>query len=376
VAWTDDEGETWSPLYVERRTPAWVGGFPDITVDSNPSSPSYGVVYVAYNWLASAQKGPGLRVIASGDFGATWQATEIPAVPGPAGYDAAWRIADRIRAAPDGSAFVSSYQANLRTWDSSRIFVRGGAANVGRIGIAVARIRLDRQARVLAREPGAMAITFPENAYTVSSASPPGTAGLYVDPGWTQSLDVDPVSGRVLLAVAWFQAASSAAQPRAAVRVGRSDDAGRTWDWVTVPPLDPLDGLAQSSYRPSIVAGPGYVFVGFHALTDLTSSSGSQRATVGTAYAVSFGGGWTFEPPRMATPVRWSGRALTAAQIGAGLRERADRAANGTVFFVYGDGRLAGTSGTSRRSAVFGTSIVIPLQPPPGPDPTLVFPPD
>jgi hypothetical protein len=79
VAYSDDEGATWSRLYVERRTPAWVGGFPEITVDRDPASPNYGAVYVVYNWLASRSRGPGMRVIASGDHGRTWHATiEIP----------------------------------------------------------------------------------------------------------------------------------------------------------------------------------------------------------------------------------------------------------------------------------------------------------
>ena len=57
VAWSDDEGASWSRLHVERRTPPWIGGFPDITVDRNPASPNYGVVYVAYNWLADPRRG-------------------------------------------------------------------------------------------------------------------------------------------------------------------------------------------------------------------------------------------------------------------------------------------------------------------------------
>ncbi|MFH1474631.1 MAG: hypothetical protein ABIG85_02100, partial [Chloroflexota bacterium] len=74
IAYSDDEGATWSKLYVERRTPAWVGGFPEVTVDRDPASPNYGAVYVVYNWLASRTAGPGMHVIASGDFGRTWLA--------------------------------------------------------------------------------------------------------------------------------------------------------------------------------------------------------------------------------------------------------------------------------------------------------------
>ncbi|HEV8282372.1 MAG TPA: sialidase family protein, partial [Candidatus Limnocylindrales bacterium] len=36
TSYSDDEGATWSRLRVERGTPPWVGGFPDIAVDRDP----------------------------------------------------------------------------------------------------------------------------------------------------------------------------------------------------------------------------------------------------------------------------------------------------------------------------------------------------
>ena len=64
TSYSDDEGRTWSPLRVERSTPPWVGGFPDIAVDRDPQSPNFGAVYVAYNWLGRSH-GPGFRLLAS-----------------------------------------------------------------------------------------------------------------------------------------------------------------------------------------------------------------------------------------------------------------------------------------------------------------------
>ena len=146
VSYSDDEGATWSRLYVERRTPPWIGGFPEIAVDREPTSPRHGAVYVVYNWLASRTAGPGMRVIASSDFGRTWRATvDIPPAPRPAGCRASWRIGYRAATGPDGSLFVSGYQADLRRWDADRPFAKGGAANVCRLGVTVTRVRLDAE---------------------------------------------------------------------------------------------------------------------------------------------------------------------------------------------------------------------------------------
>ena len=114
TTYSDNEGDTWSRLYVERRTPPWVGGFPEVAVDRNPAGPNYGTVYIGYNWLAAGARVPGFRLIASPDFGATWSSTEIAPAPSPPGYSDWWRIAYRLRSAPDGGVYASWYQADLR----------------------------------------------------------------------------------------------------------------------------------------------------------------------------------------------------------------------------------------------------------------------
>ena len=86
TAYSDDEGATWSKLRVERETPPWVGGMPEVAVDRNPASPDFGTVYVGYNWLAPGAHGPGFHLLASADFGATWAPTEIAPAAGPRGY--------------------------------------------------------------------------------------------------------------------------------------------------------------------------------------------------------------------------------------------------------------------------------------------------
>lgn len=360
VAWSDDEGRTWSRLHVERRTPPWIGGFPDIAVDRNPDSPNYGAVYVVYNWLASATRGPGLRLLASSDFGRSWLPLEIPAATAPAGFPAAWRIDYRARTAPDGSVYVAWFQANLRRWDARRIWRTGGLRNVGRVGFAIARVEFDTSTRRLVLHRPVMAATLHRNGYTANHAATPGTADNLVDPMWSMGLDVDPASGRVVLAVGDIRAS----RPRGIVRVGRSDDGGATWAWVTLPSLPAVGGRPQSSYRPNVVAADGLVFVGLRGITDVAAglSPSLHRPTIGAYYSVSLDGGRTFSEPVTLATVRWNAGALDPATNGPGLRERAERSADGTVVYAYADGRLAAPRPSARygRATVFAVRVRVP----------------
>ncbi len=336
VAWSDDEGATWSRLYVERRTPPWTGGFPDITVDRDPASPGFGTVWVSYDWLGVAGRGPGLHVLASSDFGNTWHDAEVPAVPGPAGFGIPWRIDSRIAAGPDGAAYVAFYQADLRAWGSGRIWSLGPWGNVGRVGFGVARLILDPTTGTVHVGRPVLATTERPNSQTAYGAAAPGTAAILVDPVWSFSLDVDRSSGTVLLAVGDYQPPVSATAPRGTVRVGRSVDAGRTWRWTTVPAMSPVGGRPQSSFRPQLVAGDGLVFIGLRGIAD-----GVASPTIGVAGSVSVDGGRTFSRPVSLSPVRWPATAVAAATNGMGLRERAAATADGRVFYAWSDGRLA-----------------------------------
>jgi hypothetical protein len=360
IAWSDDEGRTWSKLHVERRTPPWIGGFPDITVDRDPTSPDYGVVYVVYNWPAGAH-GPGLRLLASADFGRTWQPLEIPPATAPSGYPAAWRIDYRVRTGPDGSAYVAFFQADLRRWDSRRIFWTGGLANVGRVGYAVARVEFDRVARTFVLDSPVVATTLRRNAYTALHAATPGTVDNLADPMWSLGLDVDSSSGRVLLAVGDFE---PSAKPRGTVLVGRSDDRGLTWAWVRLPPLPPVAGRSQSSFRPNLVADGGVVFVGLRGITDVPAGTppSLHRPTIGVACSLSIDGGRTFTAPTAVTDSRWNAAALDPSTNGPGLRERAELTADGTVVYAYADGRFAEPTPDRRhgRSAVFAGLLASP----------------
>jgi hypothetical protein len=361
VAYSDDEGASWSRLYVERRTTPWVGGFPDVTVDRDRTSPNYGAVYVVYNWPRRRTTGPGMRVIASRDYGRTWHAAlEIPPAPRPAGCGASWRIAYRARTAPDGSLYVSGYQADLRRWDPVRIFSKGGPANICRLGFTVTRVTFDRARGTLSHGPTVLAARLSLSGPTMYGAPAVGTTGPNVDPQWCQGLDVDRATGIVYLAVADYVAHPRAGRPHGVVRVGRSADGGRTWAWrtlrtVTLPGTAAAGGGLASSFKPTLAARDGVVFVGFHVITDRPRGS----AVVGTYYAVSVDRGLTFTSPSPITSARWPAAALERGVNGPGLRERAEFTADGHVFYVYGDGRRAALAPHREwgRGAIYGALV-------------------
>jgi hypothetical protein len=353
TTYSDDEGATWSKLRVERDTPPWVGGFPEIVVDRDPASPNHGVVYVAYNWLPRDADAPGFRLLASSDFGDSWDRADVDLAPQDGDEDEAWRIGYRLRPAPDGSLFASWYQVDLRRWDRANILAKGGPGNVGRLGVAMARVTFDRSSRRLDVGPSRMVATVRETAFTTTGASAPGTGGnIRPDPMWQHGFDVDPTTGRLYLAVAGY-GPSKGDGVRGDIRVGWSDDAGETWTFSMVPRAPNVDDRPQSSIRPNLVAGPGFVLVTFHTLDDAAS-----RATIGASYALSTDGALTWQRPQAVTSERWRPEHLGGVINGVGLRERAERSAGGDVFWAYGDGRHA-TSSKEGHVAIYGARIEI-----------------
>jgi hypothetical protein len=180
-----------------------------------------------------------------------------------------------------------------------------------------------------------MAATVRETAWTTSGASAPGTARqIRPDPMWQYGFDVD-ADGHLHVAVGEFGPPRDGAA-RGTIRVGRSVDGGRTWSVASLPGAGKVDGRRQSSLRPNLVAGPGYVLVTMRLLDDVGTG-----ATMGTAFATSADGGVTWSRPEPASDVRWRPSDLDGVVNGVGLRERAERTADGDVVWAFGDGRLA-----------------------------------
>jgi hypothetical protein len=297
VTYSDDLGGSWVPLHVNRATPPWVGGFPDITVDANPASPLFGTVWVAYNWLESPN-GPGVGVLATRDNGRSWQVAQVPAV-GLAHYPYHWRIGYRIKAAPDGSAYVSFYESDLRWWSASDIFAQGGAANIGRLGFATAHLRYS-DARLVA-DPAVWAISLAKDRTWP------------FDPQWQTGFDVD-AAGRLWMSVGDKPGTGT-------IHIGSSDDGGRTFAWraITVP--------GASSYKPSLAVEGDVVFVGWHAF--------DRSGLVRTYFTLSYDRGRTFLAPRAIDDARWP---FPETVNGTGLRESADFV-DGRILYAWGDNR-------------------------------------
>jgi BNR/Asp-box repeat len=349
VSYSDNEGRTWHLATIADTTRGWFGGMEDLVVDTNPASPHYGAVYLAYNWPKSATRGDGLRVVASRTFGRTWSETEVPKLVPPVGYPAAWRIGFKLTTAPDGSAYVAGYQLDMKHWSISQPFAKGGYGNVGRIAFGVARLHFDAAGHIV-HGPNVLATRLPETAWNLgwTSALKGVNVGL-AEPPWATGLVVDE-GGRIYYAVAGD----------GRIRIMTSDDHGRSWSLHYLPRAPEVKGLRQRSMRPELVAGSGFVAVLFHT----ADASGANR-TVGTASAVSYDRGANWVGPRPVTKVRWPVAPILQLYNGPGLRDEATLLADGrTIYFAYGDGR-------DRLTAAFGVRIrITPPAPEAAPEPT------
>jgi hypothetical protein len=353
LAYSDDEGASWSAMKTIHATPPTHGGYPDITVDRNPESPNFGVVYAVYNWFPTASNPPGLRVLASADFGVTWWNMEIPPLGAMPGYPFRYRVGYRVRTAPDGGIYVGFCQ-----YDSTNAY----DTHVGRLGFGLARVRFDRATHAFTLQSQRMVKLAHINSFTVGGLPAPGsTDNQRLDVKWTYGLDVDQTTGSVYLALPDYIGPGTVGVPRGTISIGRSDDLGSTWAWHRLGRLPTVNGLPQSPHKPTLAVRDGQVFLGVHGLVDVPCSTSptAGMATVANYYAVSDDGGETFSGPAAIADSRWDLESLADTRNGAGLRDRADFTADGRIFYVYGDGRmaLARSEIAQGRSQIFGAMV-------------------
>jgi hypothetical protein len=337
ISHSDDEGTTWSPLWLEAKSTATpAGGFPDIAVDRHAGSPNRGVVYAAINWFPDDETEPALRVVASADFGETWTGVEVPKLTPPAGFPFAYRIGYRLTPAPDGSVYVTFHQSD--TTDATR-------SRYGREAFGIVRLRFRSATGTFNVGPVRRIRTLAINSAVLGGVPAPGSTDTSrLRPRWTHGVDVDPATGRLFVALADYDLRAPATRARGSVVVGRSEDQGRTWAWTKVPGAAKVGGFRQSAHKPTLVAGrDGVVFVGFHGLSDVPLGTDATLglATIGSYWTQSIDGGRTFAKPRRISTERWDLEALARAGNRAGLRDRAALTASGRVVYAYADGRLA-----------------------------------
>ena len=350
VSYSDNEGLTWHFGFIANHTRGWGIGMEDMVVDTNPASPNYGTLYLAYNWPRDPSRGDGLHVVASGDYGHTFAETEIPKLPGRTGYGDAWRIGYKLATAQDGSAYVAGYQLDMKVWRFSAPFVKGASSNTRADRLRRGTPHLRSTGARADRGPTVLATTLPRTAWNLGRVLQGVNVGL-AEPPWATGLVVDS-GGRIYYALAGD----------GRIRILTSDDHGRTWHLRYLPAAPSAGGRSQRSMRPDLVAGRGFVAVLFH-----TVDATGLRKSAGNAVAVSFDRGGTWVGPRPVNGHRWAIDPIIATYNGPGLRDRAAVLADGrTIYFAYGDGR-------DRRSAVFGARIRVspitapPPTPPPGP---------
>ncbi|HEX7592300.1 MAG TPA: hypothetical protein VF375_10150 [Candidatus Limnocylindrales bacterium] len=283
---SDDFGAHWSAPVVQRFTKPWSGCFPAIAVDTWPESPNFGAVYVSYNWLPNSY-GPGVAVMASRD-GSNWAHTEVALSTLPK-YPYGWRIGYRIKAAPDGTAFVSFYQGDLKAWHESSMLDQGGPSNIGRMGFEISHIHFTGQTLTA------------DNPYWATNVD-------HTEAEWDSALAVDD-SGRPWLAV----------ESEGRISLGNGSGGWRQFEVSD-----------KYSFKPSLAISGKNIFLGWHAQ--------DPDGNTWTYYTLSYDGGLAFLPPARVTNTSW----YDSGGNGVGLRECAD-ASGGVFYYAYGDNRAAGS---------------------------------
>ena len=262
----------------------------------------------------------------------------MPPVAAPRGFPFAYRIGERLRTAPDGSLIAVWHQT-----DSTD----AGRASIGRAGFGVTRVVYHRDTgRFDVREPAFLRATS-VNPVAIGTRPVPGTTDtLRVQPRWTVGLDVDPATGRILVALPDYDHVTRGGRARGTVHVGRSDDDGATWAWTPIGPLPDVGGRPVSAHKPSLAIAGGVVAVGLHGIVDVPAGTppGRRAATVGESVAISVDGGETFAAPVPVLRSRWDLEALARLGNRAGLRDRMESTADGDLVWVFADARARGRS--------------------------------
>ena len=310
VTYSDNEGKTWAKPYIERRTRPWVGCYPAIGVDTSMGSPTFGAVFVAYNWLASS-KGPGVSVIASVD-GVHWAITQVPTVPQVKGYSNYNRIGYRISSV-GGATWLSFYQADLRTYvapGKRAIIGEGSRSNAGRRIVALTK--LDLSVTPKSATNAVQTISLHSGMSEVTEMPVAAISSLGLD-FWQTALAVDAAG------LPWSVGSSGG---KVLLAHMTSTTGGLTWDhWTFSVP-------GRSSSKPSVAVDNtgSVVFVGWHA------SSGGRYLSY---FVISYDSGTTWTAPTLASKASWRD---AGGYNGVGLRENATWA-NGSFYWAVGDNR-------------------------------------
>lgn len=379
IAWSDDEGATWSEPYINQSTAPWIGGLPTIVTDRNPKSPGYGHVYVVYNYLNSNKTGSGMRVLASTDFGNSWSyQANIPHAPLAKGCTSTWRISFRAATGPRGEAYLVGYQADLRYWNPSKPFLKGGSANVCRQAFTITKISLDISTKQIQMDATRIAKVLSRNRHNLSTLPLFGITSIIFDPAWSYGLSIDQSTNDVYLTVGDLKTFSDGSSITS-VEFGKSSDAGATWSWQSMPSINVAgprsEGRGASGlFRPNVVAcGGSQIVVAARSITNLSATEMKGQkprppVVIGGYAFISKDGGKSWSKPVITAKALWSAGVLGRSENGVGLFDSASCNAAGMAVFAYGDGRDGAKSGELwGRTSIFLTVVDPAFRAPPRP---------
>ena len=285
----------------------------------------------------------------------TWRRRRSPPAPSRAASATGGGSATASARRPDGSVYASWYQVDMRRWDRTHIFAKGGPANVGRLGVAVARVEFDRRQErsrraVPDRGDGSRDVVH-DGGCQRGRHGRQHPSGPDVAPWLRRRSGHRPPVPRCCCVragrpTALREARSGSATATIVAPRGRS----RGCHW---PPRSAAIASPASDRISS--PAPAMSLVTFHTLDDVRAG-----ATIGNEYTVSTDGGATWRAP---APVSTNVARTNIGGVinGIGLRERAERLADGDVFWAYGDGRYA-TGSKAGRVAIVGALIRVDRQ--------------
>jgi hypothetical protein len=295
ISYSKDLGKTWH-AQLRKDAGAWVGRFPDITADTDSSSPNYGVVAATYNFN-KGNLGSGIRVAVTPDKGKSWQMVDASPVEF-AGFPVNWLINSQLVSLPNDYFLLSYSEVPMKGIDVKDP-VNGWNGASKKMVYATVLIRYDKTLNKLTAEKPVVAIELPTNW----------------NAQWQSEMGVDKTTGRV-----WITASSYGAND--SVYVGDSDDYGKTWHWQTMGPKG-----SQNFKSVLAVADNGTVFVGWHTM--------GAKKMVSSHYAIAYGDG-VFSEPKLATKTTFS---LNPKILnGDGLREQATAGLDGKFYWAFGIG--------------------------------------
>ncbi len=344
---SDDEGRTWHLGFIADQTRGWSIGIEDIVVDTNPDSPSYGALYLAYNWPKDPLRRARACTSSRRALRADVARSRSRSSPGPTATADAWRIATSSATAPDGSAYVAGYQLDMKTWRhrvpvlQGRHSTSGGSRSAWPVCASSTRPPADHG-------PNILATRLPETAWNL---------------GWTPALK----GVNVGLAEPVWATGSSSTRAAASTTRGRATNASasspattRAGPGAPLPAPGPRGGRAAQllhATRPG--RGNGFVAVLFHTGRRVRRQLGSA----GNAVAVSFdrGASWVGPRPVQPHPLAHQPDHRRLQRPGPPRPGRRSSRIAGRLF-GYGDGREA--------AAAFGARIRVTVAPKPTPTPT------